>query len=320
MKSETPTTEGLQRGETLEFERFWQVVRTLRGVHGCPWDIEQTTETIKSNLIEEAYEALEAINDGDRNHLKEELGDIFLVVMLMICIEQQAGRFTLAEVFSNVADKLIRRHPHVFGDAAAESPDLVREQWDRIKSDVEGRGRNESVLNGVSKSLPSLERAYKLQKKAAKVGFDWPDIRGALDKLREEVDELEAALESREHSDDHECSDDKEEYAGSSSDGSLLSIVEHEVGDVLFSVINVARKAGIKPGESLHEANRRFSRRFSSIEQYFADRNQEMESVSLDQMEDRWQEAKRQEQAGGGQASASGTGQKASGRAPGATD
>ncbi len=269
LRGETP----LQRSETLEFERFWQVIRTLRGVHGCPWDVEQTTESIKSNLIEEAYETLDSIHDGDRGHLKEELGDVFLVATLMICIEQQAREFTFGDVLAGVADKLIRRHPHVFGEAAAGSPDAVREQWNRIKSDVEGRG-SVSALDGVPRSLPPLDRAYKLQKKAAKVGFDWPDVQGAVEKLREEVDELAEALDASNQRD----------------------TVEHEIGDVLFSVINVARKAGIGAGDSLNDANLRFSRRFNAIEQYFADRNEDIRSASLEQMEDRWQASKQSEE------------------------
>ena len=267
-----------RRSETIEFERFWQIVRTLRGVHGCPWDLEQTTKSIRSNLIEEAYETVDAIDEGDRDHLKEELGDVFLVAMLMVCIEQQAGMFTLGEVLSGITDKLIRRHPHVFVDVAAKTTDEVKQQWNSIKTNVEGRDQNSSVLDTVPRSLPPLDRAYKLQKKAAKTGFDWPNIRGALEKLREEVDELEEALEKKAHQ--------------TSPTARASAAVEHEVGDILFSAINVARKSGIEPGLSLHGANRRFSERFNSIEKYFSDRGEDLSTVSLERMEDRWNHAK----------------------------
>lgn len=275
------TKGNIPRSETTEFERFWQVVRTLRGTHGCPWDLEQTTKSIRSNLVEEAYEAIDAISDDDAEHLKEELGDVLLVVMLMACIEQQAGTFTLAEVFSGVTDKLIRRHPHVFGDAAADTSEAVKRQWNDIKTGIEGRNESYSALDGVRESLPPLDRAYKLQKKAAKSGFDWPDIRGALEKLREEVEELEEAL------------DGKDDRADRTAEH--VAAVEHEIGDVLFSVVNVARKSGIEPGLSLHEANRRFSNRFQSIERYFVDRDEDLSTVSLERMEEQWNHAKRGE-------------------------
>ncbi|MFW6368160.1 MAG: nucleoside triphosphate pyrophosphohydrolase [Spirochaetota bacterium] len=262
----------MNNSETYYFERFWQTLRTLRGPYGCPWDREQTSESIKSNLIEEAYECLDSINSGDSENFLEELGDVFLVAMLMICIEQQAGTFTLADVFRVAGDKLIRRHPHVFGDTvygALDSAEAVKGQWEDIKANVEGRGDKNSVLDTIPKSLPPLEKAAKLQKKAAKHGFDWPDVAGAREKLAEELQELDEA------------------YAGGDN-----ASIESELGDVLFSVINLARKMGVNAGESLHAVNNRFSHRFRSIEKNMRQKGSPMGPENLEIMEEYWQEAK----------------------------
>lgn len=262
----------MNNSETYNFERFWQTLRTLRGPYGCPWDREQTSESIKSNLIEEAYECLDSINRGDSENFLEELGDVFLVAMLMICIEQQAGTFTLSDVFRIAGDKLIRRHPHVFGDTTGgklDSPEAVKKQWENIKANVEGRGDKDSVLDSVPKTLPPLEKAAKFQKKAAKSGFDWPSVGGAREKLDEELQELDDAFSSG----------DKD-------------AIESELGDVLFSVINVARKMGVNPGESLHAANNRFSDRFRSVERNMRTEGADMDQRNLQTMETYWQDAK----------------------------
>lgn len=259
----------MKQHESYQFERFWQILKTLRGPHGCPWDLEQTSRSIKGNLIEEAYECVESINQGDSDHMCEELGDILLVAMLMICIEQQSGNFTLTDVLRGAADKLVRRHPHVFGDSGVEGSDAVIRQWEQIKADVEGRGPKDSLLDSVPATLPPLERAAKLQKKASKVGFDWPDLAGAREKLSEELREFDEACDSG----------DPEQ-------------IDLELGDVLFSVINVARKASVSVNESLYAANARFCDRFRWIEGRMQEDGIPMSAEHLQTMEKHWNEAK----------------------------
>ncbi len=253
------------------FELFRQTMRTLRGPFGCPWDREQTSDSIKGNLVEEAYECYDSISRGDSDAFREEIGDVFLVALLMVCIEEDNGSFTLGDVLRLANEKLVRRHPHVFGDAVIdETPEAVKQQWDDIKANLEGRDRNESMLGGVPDATPPLERAERLQKKAAKAGFDWPDTAGAREKLDEELSEFDAALSS----------DD-------------TASIEREIGDVLFSVVNLARKSGVDAGYALHSANRRFSDRFKHMEKRMTERGEALSWENLDVMEELWQEAKR---------------------------
>ncbi len=272
--TETPDTDG--HSDAYYFELFWQTMRTLRGPYGCPWDREQTSDSIKGNLVEEAYECYDSISRGDSDAFREEIGDVFLVALLMVCIEEDSGSFTLGDVLRQANEKLVRRHPHVFGDAVIDdTAAAVRRQWDDIKANLEGRERNESVLDGVPDATPPLERAARLQKKAAKAGFDWPDIAGAREKLDEELSEFDAALSS-----DDSASDDS-------------ASIEREIGDLLFSVVNLARKSGVDAGYALHSANRRFSDRFKHMEKRMRERGEALSSENLDTMEELWQEAKR---------------------------
>ena len=252
------------------------VVHDLRGPGGCPWDREQTHESLVSNLIEECYEAVEAIRSGDREHMEEELGDLLLQVVMHAEIASESAAFDLDSIAHAVSAKLIRRHPHVYGDSDASDTEGVLRQWDAIKRTEKGGARGESLLHGVGKGLPAVSRAAKLQKKAAKVGFDWPDLAGVLDKVREETEEI-AELVGRPQA---QCS------------GAPGRIGE-EIGDLLFSAVNFARKAGLDPEVLLAECNQRFIERFAKVESTLAESGTSLELASLEDMEAAWQAAKR---------------------------
>lgn len=263
------------------FGRLYDIFVKLRSPEGCPWDREQTPQSIRGNLIEEAYECVEAINDGETSHIKEEVGDVILVAMMMAVIYEEQGTFTTAEALDTISDKLVRRHPHVFGESKVSTPDAVVEQWNEIKEKVEGRRKKDSVLDSVSKSLPPLERSYKLQKAAAKEGFDWPDHQGPWDKLEEELRESREACHAI------------EAKAASGADNSVeRSMLEDEIGDLLFSVVNVARKHHVDPAIAMHRAVEKFSTRFRYVEKCMAAAGEKMETGKLPMMDAYWNEAK----------------------------
>ncbi|MGI5936181.1 MAG: nucleoside triphosphate pyrophosphohydrolase [Oscillospiraceae bacterium] len=249
---------------------FRNIIAILRGENGCPWDREQNHASIRRNLLEEAYEVCEAIDEGDPEHLREELGDLLMQVIFHARIEEEAGRFNLDDVADGACKKLINRHPHVFGDLEVEDSRQVLQNWDKIKRVEKSQKTTASAMNDVARSLPALWRSEKMQSKARKVGFDWPDISGALDKLREELSELQEAIAS----------------------GDKQSIFE-ELGDLLFSVVNVGRFAGVNPEAALHQACEKFLRRFRYIEEEAARRGFELSSMSLDQMEELYQQGRK---------------------------
>ena len=220
------------------------VVYRLRDPDGCPWDRKQTVDSMARNLVEEACEAAEAIATGDADHVAEELGDVLMNVVLMARIAEQAGRFDLGEVARGIATKLVRRHPHVFGDMDAADADAALASWEASKR-AEGKASG-GALAGVASGLPALLAAFKTGQKAAATGFDWPSADGALDKLREELDELAAA--------------------------STPAELEDELGDVLFAAVNVARKHGLDPEQALQRATAKFRRRFAVVEAHFGER------------------------------------------------
>lgn len=248
--------------------RLKQVVHDLRSPGGCPWDQEQTHASLLPNLIEEAYETVEAIQSGDPAHLCEELGDLLLQVVLHGEIASETAAFDLDTIAHGIAEKLIRRHPHVYGSSDAADTGAVLKQWDEIKKQEKGNAPR-PFLHGISKALPSLTRATKLQKKAAKVGFDWPDHQGVMDKLREELGEVEEALT-----------------------GGGEAAVAEEIGDLLFSAVNLARKLKLDPETLLTAANHKFETRFGLMEQSLAVAGQPLEAASLEEMESAWQAAK----------------------------
>ncbi len=247
-----------------EFTRFLEIIDTLRNPGGCPWDIEQTPESLRGNLVEEAYETVEALNAGDPEHVREELGDVMLLVGMISRIFSESGSFNIADVLREVSDKLIRRHPHVFGSVEVENTEEVLRNWEQIKIDVEGRAEK-SALDNIPANYPPLQKAWKMQKKAAKKGFDWPDSSGAQNKILEELKELEEAAP--------ECR-------------------EEELGDLLFSVVNLARHLHINPVLALQQANSKFNKRFRYVEQKMAENNIPMSPDKLEQMDKFWDESK----------------------------
>jgi len=259
------------------FKLFYTVVARLRARDGCPWDLEQTPSSIRGNIIEEAYELAEAITENDSPHMKEETGDLYLLATMVAYMSQQEGRYTVADALYEGARKLIRRHPHVFGEAEVKSPDQVVQQWNEIKERVEGRRKKDSLLDEVHRHLPPLEKAYKLQKKAAKVGFDWKTSQDIWHKLEEELAELEHARIASEDAPD------------------ARDALEEEFGDLLFTVVNAARLYDVDPSIALHRANEKFSRRFRHVETRMKENHLAMSPEHMEQMDAFWDEAKRKE-------------------------
>jgi ATP diphosphatase len=268
-----------------DISRLNEIMAALRTPEtGCPWDLEQTFATIAPYTLEEAYEVADAIERGDVANLREELGDLLLQVVFHARMAEEQGRFDFGDVVDAITRKLIRRHPHVFGDARDLSSDEVKALWGRVKAD-EKRERAEArraagmpaeeatgALAGVPLALPALTRALKLQEKAGKVGFDWNDPRAVLAKLREEIDEVEAELDAN----------DAELVAG-------------EVGDLLFAVANLARHLKVDPETALRGANAKFERRFAHIESRLGEAGRAPADATLDEMEALWSEAKQRE-------------------------
>lgn len=244
-----------------------EIVRILRHPGGCPWDREQTHQSIRRNLLEEAYEAAEAIDRGDGDALKEELGDVLLQVYFHTSIEEDAGRFTLDDVADGVCKKLIYRHPHVFGDVTVDSTDQVLSNWEELKQKEKHQDTQADAVDAVARTLPALWRAEKMKKKAAKAGFDWADVSGALDKLSEELDELKAAVLD--------------------GDGDPAE----ELGDLLFAAVCVGRFLDADPEETLHAACDKFSARFRRLEALAAERGLKLDKLSDQEQIALWREA-----------------------------
>jgi tetrapyrrole methylase family protein/MazG family protein len=258
---------------TAAFGRLCGIIEKLRGEGGCPWDREQTPETLRGGLIEETYECIEAIDEKDSVHIQEELGDLYLLVTMIAYMHEEAGAFSVGTVLDGVCEKLVRRHPHVFSrlkNQDAPSSSQVLDNWAKIKVEQEGRKPKDSVLDGVSRSLPPLDRAWKLQKKAASLGFDWPALDGVLEKVREELAETEA------------------EIAGADAEEPVLPALEAELGDLLFSVVNLCRFLKVEPSVALQRTNVKFERRFKQVEK----RTKETGGAAPAAMEQFWQEAK----------------------------
>lgn len=240
-----------------------QIMNRLLAPGGCPWDREQTHRSLTRYLLEETYEVIEAIEEGDMNKLREELGDLLLQVVFHCAIAQRDGYFDLDEVANGVTNKMITRHPHVFGDMEINTSDEVLYNWEGFKRN-EGK---KSILEGIPTILPALLRAYKLQEKAQRVGFDWPDVTGAVDKLQEEVVEFTEAGRDQESR-------------------------RKEMGDLLFALVNIARMSEIEPEEALQETNNKFIRRFQHIEKTLEARNEPIEEAGLEKLDTLWNEAK----------------------------
>ena len=255
---------------TFDLSPLEDVIKTLRSPGGCPWDIVQTHKSLRRNLIEEVYEVIEAIDLEDQDLLCEELGDLLMQIVFHARMAEESQLFSMQDVIDGITEKLIRRHPHVFGDVSVKDAGEVLLNWEAIKQ-AEKTERT-SILDGVPKDLPALMSAQKLQNKAAKVGFDWPDIDPVWEKLEEELRELEEAI-----------ADNKQEQ-----------IIE-ELGDVLFTVVNIARFLKVDPELALKATNTKFKQRFSYIEKTIKERNQDFESLSLIDLDELWNEAKSKE-------------------------
>lgn len=267
-----------------EIDRLLGIMAALRTpVTGCPWDLAQDFSTIAPYTIEEAYEVADAIARGSREELKSELGDLLLQVVFHARMAEEDGSFAFTDVVRALNDKMVRRHPHVFGEASIPDAAAQTENWETIKA-AERAARlqaDPSVLADVPLALPALMRAEKLTKRAARVGFDWPDVEQVFDKLDEEVAETRAAIESGD-----------------------ADAVEDEVGDMLFVLANLARKAGVDPETALRRANAKFERRFRGIEALLAARGRSLDAADLDEMEALWGEVKRAEKLAAAQAEA----------------
>ncbi|ACA20227.1 MazG family protein [Methylobacterium sp. 4-46] len=259
---------------TTPIERLLAIMARLRDREtGCPWDLRQDFASIVPYTIEEAYEVADAVDRGDLDDLRDELGDLLFQVVFQARLAEEAGAFAFADVATAIADKMVRRHPHIFGEARDLDPEAVSAQWAAIKAAERARrGRPEGTLGGVPLALPALTRAEKISAKAAAVGFDWPDAAEVVDKVREETEEVAEAL--------------------AAGDGEALA---EEIGDLLFSVANLARHAGIDPEEALRRANRKFRRRFEAMEARLRARGQDLPEAGLAAMEEAWAAVKREE-------------------------
>lgn len=252
-----------------KFQKLVTIMAQLRAPGGCPWDRKQTFDTIKTYLLEEAYEVIDAIDAHDWPALAEELGDLLLQPVFFADMAHEAGYFAIDDSLDAINEKLVRRHPHVFGDAKADTPEDVKQRWDEIKKQEKPSAADASILEGVPRALPALMEADKIGHKVARVGFEWPDVEGVVDKVKEEAAEL---ADARAHGNaDH---------------------IEHEIGDLLFNIVNLARYLKVDPEQALRKTNARFRERFGYIEREIAKRGATLEASSLAEMNTLWEEAK----------------------------
>jgi len=251
------------------FEELVTLMKRLRAPGGCPWDREQTMKDLRAYVVEEAYEVVDAINSADMPGLREELGDFLLQAVFLSEIAEEEGHFDIYDAITAIHHKLVSRHPHVFGDVKADTPDEVLANWEKLKGE-ERKHKDEGILSGVPRSLPALLKAMRLTEKAANVGFDWEKTDDIFEKIDEEIGELKDAIRS----------DDRSE-------------IEHEIGDLLFTVCNIARRLGIQPEEALQATNQRFTDRFEHIERSLRQQGKTFDDVDLAEMDRLWNEAKK---------------------------
>lgn len=254
-----------------QFEKLVEIIARLRSEGGCPWDREQTHDSIKPNLLEETYEVLEAIDDREMDELCSELGDLIMQVVFQAQFAAERGDFDIEDSLRSINEKLIRRHPHVFGETKVAGSDEVLHNWEEIKRGEKGYEKRTSVLDGVPKAMPALARAMEISKKAAKAGFEWPNISAVVDKLEEEVGEL------------------KDELVAGDRDR-----IFEEIGDLLFTIVNVARWTGLDPEDALRVMIERFSRRFRRIEEAAREGGRSIESLTIQEMDAVWDRAKQE--------------------------
>ncbi|MDR1301747.1 MAG: nucleoside triphosphate pyrophosphohydrolase [Treponema sp.] len=267
------------------FKGLYDNVVRLRSPEGCPWDQEQTPRSLRGDLIEETYECVEAIDEQDPRHIQEELGDIFLLVTMLSYMHEEEGLFSVADVLTGVSEKLVRRHPHVFGDVKVKDSHEVLDNWARIKVEQEGKKPKDSVLDQVSRSLPPLDRSYKLQKQAAKAGFDWPCQEEVIGKIQEELGEVTEAVDCFKKA--------AEDTLNPKALAAAKENIEAELGDLLFSVVNLCRFLQVEPSVALQRTNSTFTKRFKQVEKRMREAAQEMNQENLALMNRFWEEAKR---------------------------
>ena len=289
------------------FERAVSIMARLRAPGGCPWDREQTFDTIKPYTLEETYEVLEAIDDRDWHELTGELGDLLLQVLFYAEMAAEERHFTIDDVLDRLSNKLVDRHPHVFGDAKADTPGEVVRNWQALKAEEKKKrqraggeptkhGHPDSVLHGVSSAMPSLMEAYKISTRVAHVGFDWPNIDGLFDKLHEETDELRRNLEEYpEPGPQPQSASSVASARGVKIPEDLRARLEDEVGDLLFVLVNIARYLALDPESALRKTNRKLRRRFEYLEAHLREQGRKPADASLEEMEALWQESKNQE-------------------------
>ena len=262
-----------------KFERLVEIMATLRGPNGCPWDKQQDFSSLKPMLVEEVYEVLEAVENGDFDGISEELGDLLLHIVFNAHLGKEAGRFDINTVIDKISDKLLRRHPHVFGSESASTAEEVIKNWETIKAQEKAQKlksrtpEQRSLLEGIPSKLPAIHEAHQISSRAARVGFDWPDVDGIFDKLQEEVGELKAVI-------------------ATGGDGDRRERLEDEIGDMLFVIVNIARYLKIDSESALKRANRKFKSRFQYMEAELAKQGKTLEQTPLDEMEALWQKAK----------------------------
>ncbi len=251
------------------FQSLIDLMARLRGPDGCPWDRKQTTDSLKPFLIEECYEVVDALDEGAPEKIREELGDLLFQIMFHARIAEEQGRFTINDVINGSVEKMVRRHPHVFGDAQLSTDKDVLANWEQIKKKEKAHQERKSILEGVPKHLPSLLRAHSLQERAARVGFDWNRIDEALPKLDEELAEFKQSLKQK-------------DAAG----------IEEELGDIFFMLVNISRFLGVNPDEALRKTISKFIHRFRYIEEHAADAGKALNDMTLEEMEALWQKSK----------------------------
>jgi tetrapyrrole methylase family protein/MazG family protein len=251
------------------FQHLVDLMATLRGPNGCPWDRKQTPGSLKPFLVEECYEVVDALEDGSPEKIREELGDLLFQIVFHARIAEEQGQFTMADVITGIHEKMVRRHPHVFGDKRLSTDKEVLANWEEIKKKEKGNQGRQSVLEGVPKELPSLLRAHRLQERAARVGFDWTHLNEVLPKLDEEITEFKDSLKAED-----------------------AVKIEEELGDLFFTLVNVSRFLGVNPDEALRKTISKFIHRFRIIEESAANAGRSLNDMTLDEMEALWQNAK----------------------------
>lgn len=254
---------------TSLFQDLTELMRKLRSKDGCPWDKEQSHASLKPHLVEETYEVIDAIDSGDPDKIKEELADLFFHIIFHCQIATEKGEFDIGSVMALCLDKMTRRHPHVFGDASASTPEEVIRQWEEIKKKEKGSEERKFIVDGLPKHLPALQKAQKLQKKVAKVGFDWTNIQDVIAKVDEELEEVKEAIRER-----------KPEH------------IEEEVGDLLFSIVNLARFLKLDTENVLHKTIYKFVDRFKKVETELASMGKDIEKCTLEEMDAVWNKVK----------------------------